>query len=167
MKITTEQIKNLIIKYFCCCYFYYKNKKIQPEIIKENEEKEEKELQKENHLNSSSSHLFQDQKIIKKFIKKWEQNFWIEIWKNNFKKEIQKESVIQIQRIVRGFLGRLKYKKKYKEGINEMNKFWMEKREQKLLEKEKERIKREVRRKVEIHFLTEISQNFLILILIL
>lgn len=149
IKISKEDINNIINKYFCCCCLhlynkYYNKKKISPEdlLITTTDTNEINNLQLKNK-NEVSNNI-----LIKKFVRKWEKGFWPKFWIHHANNLLKKKSAIKIQTMIRGFLGRVYYKRRLLYAINEMNEFWRLKREQKLLEKEKLRIAKETRHKV-------------------
>lgn len=146
MKISINQIKELLQRYCCCLllFKYFQTKKISPES--------ENELTNlENDVNkqlSTTKNDISEQLIIKKFVKKWEKKFWPNFWVYHANNLLRREAAIKIQTMIRRFLGKVYYRRKYLQALLEMNDFWNMKREQRLLEKEKLRIAKETRAKV-------------------
>lgn len=138
-------LRKFLQRYCCCCGWKccqkYFTEKIFPNDINEFESTE-------HDIPSSRPKEIGDQYIIKKFVQKWEGKFWNKFWKNHGNSLLKRLAATKIQAIVRGYLGRRRYERQYARATYEMNEFWRRKRELKLLEKEKQRIAKEVREKV-------------------
>jgi AAA+ ATPase superfamily predicted ATPase len=94
-----------------------------------------------------------DDILIRKFVQKWEGKFWPKFWEQYASNQLRCASATQVQRIIRGYLGRRRFEKEYARALEELDAFWEMKRRNRLWEKEKKRIERETRAKVQIYFL--------------
>lgn len=132
------------VRYCCCCQCCqnFFTKKIFPNDL------DQFDLPEQDDTPISGPKEISDQIIIRKFVQKWEGKFWKKFWKDHEKNLLKQLAATKIQAIIRGYLGRRKYERQYAHAIYEMNEFWRRKRELKLLEKEKQRIAKEVRGKV-------------------
>jgi hypothetical protein len=70
---------------------------------------------------------------------------------------LRRQAATRIQAMIRGYLGRRYCEREYQRALSAMNDFWRRKRELKLLEKEKQRIAKEVRAKVSLPLRTLLS----------
>jgi hypothetical protein len=148
----SQSIQTFFSRYCCICCNncyekYFQKKKILPEETNLS-------LSLSHHSKDSSLSLMQPKKeisnhiLIKKFVQKWEEKFWPKIWKNYSNNCLKRQAATKIQAIIRGYLGKLAYKRQYLYAINDMNEFWKRKHELRLLEKEKQRIAKLTRQRV-------------------
>ena len=88
---------------------------------------------------------------VRKFTEKWEdEHFWPQFWANYGDKRAQNAAAVQVQRIVRGLLGKVEARRRLDAALDEVNQFWDMNNNLKMLAKEKKRIEKETRQRVSV-----------------
>jgi hypothetical protein len=146
--VIKKAIYHLFLRYCCCCCCCRCcSKFFQQKILPDDNSYNDSEL--DNDPFAQKPHrVISQQDLIKSVVRKWEGKFWPKFWKDYKKKLLRIAAATKIQAIIRGFLGRRYYERQLQRALFDMNEFWNRKRELKLLEKEKQRIAKEVRGKV-------------------
>jgi hypothetical protein len=144
-----QSIFDLLIRYCCCCCCCRCCSKLfQQKVLPEDQNSYNDSEQENDSLVQRPQRVISQQDLVKGVVRKWEGKFWPKFWKDYSKKLLRAAAATKIQAMIRGYLGRRYYERQLRRALADMNEFWDRKRELKLLEKEKQRIAKEVRGKV-------------------
>jgi hypothetical protein len=139
-----SQIKSKFGKY-CCCSCCVRNAKVHDS--------------KQSPIDlSAPEKKVNMHRAVREATQKFEAKFWPNLWDRIIEAKVQNSFAVSIQRVVRGFLGRRKYKKMQHLALCDMNDYWALARYNKLLDKQKKMIEKLTRQKVNV-ILTFVLSN--------